>query len=92
MAEVLAGVDREDMDQLLRHLSAFGLREVSLSGESCARRLAVLRVTTRLKLPDCCVLLAAEDLSGGGGDAVRIATLDARLGAAAGRAGFATLP
>lgn len=53
--------------------------EAALTGlPDAARRLAALRVDTRLKLPGCCVLLAAQDA---GADTV--ATFDDRLGAAA---------
>lgn len=48
------------------------------------RRLASLRASTGLKLPDCCVLLAAQDV---GADA--IATFDDRLAAAAHELGIA---
>jgi predicted nucleic acid-binding protein len=40
-------------------------------------RLAQLRATTRLKMPDCCVLLTAEDAG------ARVASFDARLAQAA---------
>lgn len=58
-------------------LGSLGVEEVPL-GRDAARRLAALCVDTRLKLPDCCVLLAAQDA---GADTV--ATFDDRLGAAA---------
>lgn len=40
---------------------------------TAAERLAILRAETQLKLPDCCVLLAAEDVNS------PILTFDARL-------------
>ena len=40
-------------------LSDLGISEVALPADA-APRLAVLRVTTGLKLPDCCVILAAQ--------------------------------
>lgn len=46
-------------------------------GADAAERLAQLRVTTGLRLPDCCVLLAAQDGDG------QISTFDDRLGRAA---------
>lgn len=46
-------------------------------------RLANLRARSRLKLPDCCVLLAAEQIN-----AKAIATFDDQLGANAQRLGF----
>jgi predicted nucleic acid-binding protein len=42
-----------------------------------AVRLAQLRATTRLKMPDCCVLLSAEEAG------ARVASFDARLAHAA---------
>ncbi|WP_336922692.1 type II toxin-antitoxin system VapC family toxin [Aquipuribacter sp. SD81] len=60
LAEVLVGAARagrlEDGDSALR---ALGVRELPLP-EGSASRLARLRADTRLKLPDCCVLLTAE--------------------------------
>ncbi|MBA2575879.1 MAG: type II toxin-antitoxin system VapC family toxin [Euzebyaceae bacterium] len=44
---------------------------------AAAVRLAQLRATTRLKMPDCCVLLTAEDAG------ARVASFDARLAQAA---------
>jgi predicted nucleic acid-binding protein len=41
-------------------LRALGVTELMLPGDA-AERLATLRAETELKLPDCCVLLAAED-------------------------------
>jgi predicted nucleic acid-binding protein len=46
----------------------------------------MLRAETRLKLPDCCVLLAAEQVS----DA-HVATFDDRLDVAARQRGFVVL-
>ena len=54
------------------------MEEVPLGRDAARRLAALLRVDTRLKLPDCCVLLAAQDA---GADTV--ATFDDRLGAAA---------
>jgi len=48
-----------------------------------AERLAALRVDTGLKLPDCCVLLAAEDANGG------VLTFDEGLARAAAERGLA---
>jgi predicted nucleic acid-binding protein len=41
-------------------LRALGVTELTLRGDA-AERLATLRAESELKLPDCCVLLAAED-------------------------------
>ena len=53
--------------------------------DDAAVGLALLRSSTRLKLPDCCVLLAAEQRR------ASIATFDARLAAAARARGHAVL-
>lgn len=63
-------------------LRALRLREVSL-GKYASARLALLRTETGLRMPDCCVLLAAEDC-----EATGILTLDDRLRAQAKRLGF----
>ena len=63
-----------DGEETLRRL---GIVEVPLASDA-APRLAALRVSTRLKLPDCCVLLAAQDAG-----ADTIATFDERLADAA---------
>lgn len=52
---------RGHLEQAQRVFEDLTLLEVPL-GEDAAVRLAQLRATTRLKLPDCCVLLAAEDV------------------------------
>ena len=58
------------------------MSEVAL-GADAAARLALLRAETRLKLPDCCVLLAAEDA-----EADAVLSLDDRVVTAAREAGF----
>ncbi|MGX6447297.1 type II toxin-antitoxin system VapC family toxin [Patulibacter sp. S7RM1-6] len=78
LAEVLVGPTRAGMaGPVAGALRDLGVQEVPL-GPDAAGRLAVLRVDTGLKLPDCCVLLAAEDVGAHG-----IATFDARLAGAA---------
>jgi predicted nucleic acid-binding protein len=52
-------------------------------GKYAPVRLAILRSETGLKMPDCCVLLAAED-----GEASGILTLDEQLRMQATRLGF----
>jgi predicted nucleic acid-binding protein len=83
LAEVLV---RPTQVGLLREVEA-KLRELRLAevglGRHAAVRLALLRAETGLKMPDCCVLLAAED-----GDATGILTMDERLRAQAVRLGF----
>lgn len=54
--------------------------------ETAPTQLASLRAQTGLKLPDCCVLLAAQNV---GADAVL--TFDKRLAGAARELGFATI-
>ena len=66
-------------------LTALEVHEVPL-GPRASPRLAQLRAETGLKLPDCCVLLAAADAGAG------VATFDGRLAAAARQRGHAVLP
>lgn len=65
LAEVLVGPTRASrlsaVHAVLRRLD---IVEVPLP-VNAAERLAELRVDTALKLPDCCVLLAAESVRGG---------------------------
>ena len=83
IAEVLTGPARAgrlaDAQSALRLL---GVREQPLSRDAAAR-LAQLRATTQLKLPDCCVLLAAQETSAG-----MVASFDERLASAAQKFGF----
>jgi predicted nucleic acid-binding protein len=62
-------------------LRALGVTELTLP-DDVAERLATLRVETELKLPDCCVLLAAEDAG------ATVFTLDDRLAREAERMGL----
>ncbi|MBK5307660.1 MAG: PIN domain-containing protein [Frankiaceae bacterium] len=73
LAEVLVVPTRlHRLDAAEQMLVDLGVTEVLLpSGAS--RRLAELRVETGLKLPDCCVLLTAQTVSGS------LATFDDRL-------------
>ncbi len=57
-------------------LAQLGINDVGLNGDAPAR-LAGLRASTGLKMPDCCVLLAAEQLN------AQVATFDAPLAMAA---------
>ncbi len=81
VAEVLVGPARQGrLDDARDALNAMSLTEVPF-GASASSRLALLRSETGLKLPGCCVILAAEDAP-----AEVILTFDARLeGAAASR-------
>ena len=68
-----------------RRLRRLEITEVPL-GDQAAPHLAQLRANTRLKLPDCCVLLAAQDAG-----ADTIATFDDRLAEAARALGLAVV-
>ena len=65
-------------------LQQLGVDELAL-GENAPRRLARLRTDTGLKMPDCCVLLAAQNRH----DA-RVASFDTDLLKAAHKLGLAT--
>jgi len=83
VAEVLVGPARADrLSEAQAVLDALGVREVAL-GSDASLRLALLRAQTGLKLPDCCVLLAAHDAS-----AQVLATFDERLAGVARRLGM----
>lgn len=69
-----------DAEAALRQLS---ISELSL-GENAPGRLAQLRADAGMKLPDCCVLLAAQE------HAATVASFDADLLAAAGKLGLQT--
>lgn len=77
LAEVLVGPVRDDrlgvVQETLRELEVF---EVPFP-EDAAVRLARLQAGTGLKMPDCCVMLAAEIAS------ARVATFDRQLSRAA---------
>lgn len=74
LAEVLVAPARTGQLALARAtVVELGIHELAL-GVGGAERLAELRARTRLRLPDCCVLLAAEQTGG-----ATIATFDDRL-------------
>jgi predicted nucleic acid-binding protein len=78
LAEVLVAPARAGMLAAANAaLHDLGVRTVDLADDA-PERLANLRADTNLKLPDCCVLLAAEQAF------ARIATFDDRLSRAAG--------
>jgi predicted nucleic acid-binding protein len=84
LAEVLVGPVRAgQMPAAERALAALGVTSVGL-GADAAIRLAALRVNTGLKMPDCCVLLAAQDRA-----AQAVLSFDGKLQTAAQRAGYA---
>lgn len=81
-AEILVGPARAGTIAATQAaLGLLGVSEVSLPDDA-APRLAELRVTTGLKLPDCCVILAAQQ------SASTVLSFDDRLLAAAGRLGL----
>jgi predicted nucleic acid-binding protein len=85
-AEVLVGPARVGtLDRAVAALAQLGVQTVPMESDA-PMRLAMLRAETRLKLPDCCVLLAAEQV----GDA-HIATFDDHLHTVAHQRGFAVL-
>ena len=65
-------------------LERLGVRELAL-GDGASARLARLRIDTGRKLPDCCVLLAAEERGG------VVASFDSALVEAADGLGLSTL-
>ena len=85
VAEVLIGpaaIGR--LDRASAALRELHMIEVPL-GRDAGARLASLRAGTGLKLPACCVLLAAQDAS-----AERVVSFDDRLAAAAEALGFSS--
>jgi predicted nucleic acid-binding protein len=77
LAEVLVVPVRDGrLDQTLAALRDLEIQELPFPADT-AVRLAQLRATAGLKMPDCCVLLAAEDA------AARVASFDERLAQAA---------
>jgi predicted nucleic acid-binding protein len=83
LAEVLVGPARAGrLDDARAAVTTLGVTEIPLPADAAAR-LAALRAQTSLKLPDCCVLLAAQAAS-----AARVLTFDDRLARACGALGF----
>ena len=77
LAEVYAGAARAGQADRLRQLLAqLQIESIDLPA-GAALRLGELRATTKLKMPDCCVLYTAEQHS------AAIATFDERLAARA---------
>lgn len=84
-AEVLVRAAGENCDQqMLADLRALGITTTALPDDA-ATRLARLRANTRAKMPDCCVLLTAEQTT------ARVATLDEGLKDSAHSIGLAVL-
>ena len=85
LAEVLVAPARSGrLDRANAALRRLGIASIMLV-EDAPLRLAVLRAGTNLKLPYCCVLLAAETAD------ASIATFDDRLAAAATERGHAVV-
>ncbi len=83
LAEVLVGPMRTGRLASARAaLRAFEVAELPLPSNA-PERLAALRAETGLRLPDCCVLLAAEEVDGA------VLTSDERLARAAAERGLA---
>jgi predicted nucleic acid-binding protein len=77
LAEALVGPARVGkLEVALAAIAQLGIDGVGLDVDAPAR-LAGLRTATGLKMPDCCVLLAAEQVNG------QLATFDAALATAA---------
>lgn len=73
LAECLVRGEREGrLDEVASKVAGLGIVELDRVPAE-ARLLARARVATGLKLPDCCVLVAAEAATG------RLATFDSRL-------------
>ncbi len=86
LAEVLVGPTRAGAaDRALRSLTILGVQAVPWP-DDLPLRLARVRVQTRLRLPDACVVLAAEQVG------ASLATLDQRLADAARSRGLRVLP
>jgi predicted nucleic acid-binding protein len=86
LAEVLVGPTREGrLDAALAVLRDLEVRELAFPAET-AVRLARIRASTGLRMPDCCVMLAAED------NAATLATFDRQLGKVAAGLDVPVLP
>ena len=82
LAEVLVGPSRAGWaDRAAATLRRLGVRPVAIDDGSPAR-LAALRASTKLTMPDCCVLLAAQQT------AASLVTFDDRLVKAAEQLGI----
>jgi predicted nucleic acid-binding protein len=85
IAEILVGPARIGrLDAARAALDRLGVAEIPVP-EGAADRLAALRADTGLKLPECCVLLAAQDAR-----AQTVLTFDERLEKRALELGFAS--
>ena len=86
LAEVLVGPFRTHRLEWVREqLDQLELTELALPSDA-AVRLAILRVQTGLKMPDCCVLLSAIERDGS------VASFDHRLRGVARDQGLSVVP
>jgi predicted nucleic acid-binding protein len=86
LAEVLVGPARRGESEMVNNLlTRWGIHTVAVP-EDAPLRLAALRLKTPMKLPDCCVLLAALQHD------AAVATFDDRLAEAARRQGLRVVP
>ncbi len=77
LAEILVTpVKAGKLAEIAADIEALGIKELPLPPES-AKLLAQIRASTALKIPDCCVVLAAQHAG------AEIATFDKKLAAAA---------
>ena len=77
LAEILVGPMRARRDaQVMRELANIGVQVLGIPADA-GQSLADLRLRTGLRMPDCCVLLAAQQVSGS------VLTFDHRLAASA---------
>lgn len=85
LAETLVAPARVGrLEEAMTALDRLGVTELHL-GADAARRLAELRADTARKLPDCCVLAAAEEFDG------TVASFDVELIKAAGHRRLKTI-
>lgn len=85
LAEVLVGPAAGGrLHEVIGALDQLGVTSIPMAADAHLR-LAILRAATRLRLPDCCVLLAAEQTSG------TVATFDERLARQAAQQGLRVL-
>jgi predicted nucleic acid-binding protein len=83
LAEVLVGPARHGRLEVAREaINAVGVVEITVAADA-PERLALLRAQTGLKLPGCCVLMAAQDAR-----AASVLTFHDRLARAAMQLGF----
>ncbi|HMR50078.1 MAG TPA: PIN domain-containing protein [Arachnia sp.] len=83
LAEILVPAAQHGSEaELLADIEALGVSAVPLPDDA-ALRLARLRASSGVKMPDCCVLLTAEQTGS------QVASFDERLRAAAARRGIA---